>query len=196
MVLSGPSGAMRLFLAVELPPELREDVARFTAPFQGLAPAVRWTQTENLHVTLRFLGSIEPARLEAVKAAARRAAGEIVPFDLELSGAGAFPDPARPQVLWLGFGRGREALGHAASLVRGELEAQRIETERRPFAAHLTVARIREAGPDARLAATAFLAAELPPMRPFPATHVTLFQSHLSDSGSRYEVLERYAFRV
>jgi RNA 2',3'-cyclic 3'-phosphodiesterase len=126
----------RLFVAVDLPEELRPAVARLC---QGIGGA-RWTRPEQLHITLRFLGDTPEDRLADMRARLRQV--RMPRFELALRGTGVFPPagarkPAR--VLWLGFDPPEplQTLKYAIDAVLGPDP----ETAKRGFSPHLTLAR-------------------------------------------------------
>ena len=125
---------LRLFIAVDLPAELRPAVARLC---QGIGGA-RWTRPEQLHVTLRFLGDTPEDRLDNMRVRLRQV--RMPRFELALRGTGVFPPAgARPRVLWLGFDPPEplRALKHTVDGVLGPDP----ETAKRGFSPHLTLAR-------------------------------------------------------
>ncbi len=105
------------------------------------AARLRWAVGENLHLTLRFLGPIAPGRVADVAAAAAAAAAQHDPIEVNLGGAGAFPSPTRPRVLWLAVADGAPALTALAATLGDELGLRGWERDERPFRAHLTLAR-------------------------------------------------------
>ena len=181
---------LRLFLAVELPGSVKEDLARAIAPFRETVPGARWTDPAGWHVTLKFLGSTWPRLVGEVGRAAGEVAAAAAPFRTELAGIGAFPGPRRARVLWAGLADPDERLG---ALARGldVVLLPHFRAESRPFAPHLTVARLN---PPANVAATApaLLTAALE-SGPFPVDRLVLYRSHLSPRGARYEPLGEFA---
>ncbi|WP_298273169.1 RNA 2',3'-cyclic phosphodiesterase [Geobacter sp.] len=128
---------MRLFVAIDLPDEVKQSVA---ALCQGV-PGVRWLPPEQLHLTLRFIGEVD----DAVAGIIRRGLAEITspPFPLSLRGVGCFPSPRRPRVLWVGL-NGNEPLKRLQQGVEAAVVAAGIPAEERPFSPHITLARLRE----------------------------------------------------
>lgn len=169
---------MRLFVSVEPSPEARAALAGVLGQID-IAPA-RSVSPERWHVTLAFLGEIDAGRVPALSAALAGVAAGAQPMQLRLSGAGVFPSSARPAVLWIGLGGDVDQLTRLADAVGGSLRSAGVELERRPFAAHLTVARYRNA-PASALAATVaqlsqhngppFTASEMRLMRSYPGPH-------------------------
>lgn len=120
---------MRAFVAVDVPEPSEELTAGSEA-----APA---------HLTLAFLGEVDASRGPALASAVDRAAAAVAPFDLVLQGVGAFPDVARPRIVFVGVGEGRPSLERLAAAVRLELGRERFPVDARPFVPHLTVLRVR-----------------------------------------------------
>src|SRR5437588_2884593 len=94
----------RTFIAIEIPADIRRRIKEHIDQLRAAFPDVRasWTREDNLHLTLKFLGDVAVARIPALSDAVAAAAHEINPFDLIVSGCGAFPPHGRPKVLWLG----------------------------------------------------------------------------------------------
>lgn len=128
---------MRLFVAIDLPDDIRQSVADIC---RGL-PGVRWLPPEQLHLTLRFIGEAD----DAVNAALRRGLAKIAlpPFTLALNGADCFPSPRRPRVLWVGL-NGGEPLTQLQQEVEAAAVAAGLPPEERPFSPHITLARLRD----------------------------------------------------
>jgi 2'-5' RNA ligase len=140
-----------------------------------------------MHVTLAFLGWTPDDQLEHVTAAARAAAAAHGPFELRFGGAGRFPATGRPRVVWLGIGAGGEPLAALAESVTAELRARGLKFDDRPFAPHLTLARVRPeaTGPEGRTIAAATDALVVPDLRS-PVDRIEVVESVLSPKGPRY----------
>jgi 2'-5' RNA ligase len=137
------NGTLRCFVAIALPAAVRESVAaHFAREGRGIA-GVRWTGAPGLHLTLKFLGGVEAGRLPAVFAAVDAAADAHAAFSLQLRGAGAFPSPERPRVVWVGAGAGAAEASALAGTLEGALAPLGFAPEARPFAPHLTVGRVK-----------------------------------------------------
>ena len=175
---------MRLFVAVHLPTELTD---RAAALLPVALPATKRVRPELMHVTLVFLGWTSDDRLDAVNDAARAAAVGHSAFDLTLSGAGRFPLSGRPRVVWLGIGEGAHTLAALADSVAAQLRDRQITFDDRPFAPHVTLARVREeaTGPEARTVAAAVEAMVVPELRAH-VDRIAVVESVLSPNGPRY----------
>jgi len=136
---------MRLFVGVAPPPAVLDDLEAVCAPFRPLRDDLRWTNREAWHITLAFLGEVNDLALTRLVPRLERAARRHEPFSLSLSAAGAFPSPARANVLWTGLSGDRRALGDlAASVTAGARRAGAAPPDAgRRFRPHLTLARCR-----------------------------------------------------
>ena len=180
---------LRLFAAVEIPQNTKDEVERAVSPWRQRLPAAKWVRPENWHVTVKFLGRTDPGLLARVHDACAVAAAGIRPFRVELDGLGVFPRPKRARVFWVGLDD-EGGMATLASALDKELERE-FPPEKRPFSAHLTVARLNPPAPvdvDG-LERSAVEAA------PFRVGHLVLFRSHLSPKGARYEPLAAFPLR-
>lgn len=171
-----------------MPPALR---TRLGAEIERLRPHARgvgWVAPENLHLTLKFLGGVEPARLPAIAAALAQVAGRGAPFELALHGLGAFPSATRPRVFWAGVSAGAPALDALAAQVEAALVGLGFPPEDRPFSAHVTLGRVREPRRDPSLATALDGAASLA-LGAFVVEGLALMRSDLSPRGARYSPL-------
>lgn len=167
--------------------EIRARLAAEVDRLRPLGREVAWVGRDNVHLTLKFLGGVEAARLAAVTAALSAAVAPRGAFRLALSGLGAFPSPARPRVVWAGVGEGAAAAGDLASRVDAALVPLGFPRESRPFSAHVTLGRVRTPRLDRRLGeALASAGGALGGQR---VTYVSLMRSQLSPSGARYTEL-------
>lgn len=148
---------------------------------------MRWVARDNLHVTIRFLGSVDAARIEAVSSAIATAVSGLVDVPVRLDALGAFPDARRARVVWAGIADPAGGIGAVAQLVGDALDAIGFAPEARAFVPHVTLARLKQPR-------EIDLAHPLPAER-FVVDRVTLFESHLSREGARYESLAVFPFK-
>ena len=166
---------MRLFIAIELPTGLKQELERLRTAI----PGARWVPTEQLHLTLAFLGEV--AEETAGRLIAHLAKIRAASFTLTFSGVGCFPDRQRPRVVWIGV-KPEPNLLKLAAAVRQSVLAIGIFLEERPFSPHLTLARLK-------LPAAAELRAFIDrqskvTLKPFSVQEFTLFQSKLTQQGA------------
>ena len=187
---------MRLFIGVELDGAVRAAAADVAERLrQRLARAeprlrARWIAPENLHITLWFIGEVPDPRAEAIQDALTRPFGAPA-FPLAIAGCGAFPPSGAPRVLWIGVGEGASGMRRLYGEVGERLAPLGYRPEERPYAAHLTIARIREPVPGSSRAVREILAALPAECGTSHVAAVTLFRSHLSPKGAAYEPLLR-----
>jgi len=174
---------MRLFVALELPWSLKEQLGHLA----GGLPGARWVPPENHHVTLRFIGETPPHRAEEVDLALSglRARG----FSLSLAGVGTFAKSSRPTAIWIGVERSPE-LDRLQNKIETALQRAGLEAERRRFAPHVTLARLDNV-PEAKLAHYV-QAHNLFRAEPVPVDHFTLFSSRLGKEQSVYTAEVEY----
>ncbi|HEX9369202.1 MAG TPA: RNA 2',3'-cyclic phosphodiesterase, partial [Vicinamibacterales bacterium] len=138
---------MRLFVAVEIGDETRS-LAAATADVlrAAIGPAVRarWVPPENVHLTVRFIGHVDDGRAPALIDALTPPL-DIPPFGIELGGCGVFPPTGAPRALWIGVAHGLPGLVSMHAAFNRRLLPFGFEPESRPFSAHLTLARIKNA---------------------------------------------------
>jgi len=179
-------GLVRLFVAAPLTEEARHRLAHLLREAIPRGLPGRPTPPENWHVTLRFLGMVDPVAADRVTAALDEA--DLGPgFSVRWSRLGAFPRPRRATVLWLGADRGAEEMAGLAERVESAVERAGFEPEDRPFRSHLTLSRIRPHQDVANLVDG------VDPLDVVMAvTEVVLYRSHLGRGGARYERLESF----
>jgi 2'-5' RNA ligase len=151
-----------------------------------LAPDVAWVTRDNLHLTLKFLGGVEPARLETLAGALAASLAGRPAFAMTIRGLGAFPSRTQPRVLWAGVDDGAATLAALATSVDDALESLDFPRESRRFSAHVTLGRVRQPRPNPRLARA--LAVESAFGGQLVA-RVSLMRSELSPRGPRYTEL-------
>jgi len=138
---------VRLFVALNLPDQVRRALWDAAAPVRDLGLPVRWVSPEGIHLTLKFLGDVADEQEPELRAALTRAAGGGRPLPVAVRGFGVFPDYVRPRVIWAGLDPdpALELLQHRVEREFGPLG---FPTEGRPFHPHLTLGRAaREARP-------------------------------------------------
>jgi RNA 2',3'-cyclic 3'-phosphodiesterase len=173
---------VRAFFGLPVPDSQRAELAPFIGTCADIAPEFRWTPAENLHLTIRFIGSVSRTVVEGI---AGELAGSLpASFDVELGDVGTFGRGRAGRVVWLGLRAGAAEAALVAARVEEECVRAGLPSEERAFTAHLTLARARPRG-GAGLP-------ELPPtphLQPWRAAQLFLYSSHLSRSGALYEPL-------
>jgi RNA 2',3'-cyclic 3'-phosphodiesterase len=185
---------VRLFVGIELDDRVRESAARIAESLKRqLADRVdaRWISAANLHITLWFIGEVDDRRGEELLEALNRPFDEPA-FEIDVGGLGAFPASGAPRVFWLGLRSGGECLRRLHSELSVRLGPLGIEPERRPYSAHLTIARVKDVSRALPYRALRETVQTIPALAGrCRATHVTVFRSRLSPKGANYEALLR-----
>jgi len=180
---------MRLFFSVPLPREAKDRAVQALATARATAAELSWTKPEQMHLTLAFLGEQPPEALERMYAAAQPCTA-LQPFEATLAGAGAFPNPRRAHVLWLGITDGASQLVELAARLCSGLRAAGFELEARPFQPHLTVARVKRGNErDAERALRSVAPGEV---TRFQVGKLVLMKSELSPKGARHEAVRAF----
>jgi 2'-5' RNA ligase len=177
---------MRLFVALELDERTRAALARAHVPDASPGVRVRRVAPRNLHLTLKFLGEVEEARLPDVTSVLCAASLATKPFDLVVRGVGAFPPHGAPRVIWAGCAGGAELDG-LQRRVEDALATLGFPRDDRPFHPHVTLARI-----DGRLRAPPTFSDQ--PFGTVPLAAGVLFESRLGPSGSEYRKVAELPF--
>jgi 2'-5' RNA ligase len=173
---------VRAFFGLPVPEPQRASLSEYLAVCAARAPDFRWTPGANLHVTVRFAGQVERAVVEGI--ADRLGARSLPAFDIGLGELGTFRRGRLVSVVWLGLRSGAEAAAKLAAEVEVEFAKAGLEGEKRPFRAHLTLARARP-----RQGAVLPPVPDPPRLAPWRATELVLYSSRLSRTGSVYEPL-------
>ena len=181
---------MRVFLAVEATEAIMARLSALQEELLGAGARVSWAAPAGLHITLRFLGEVEDARIPPLADALAAVAARHAPFAVRVAGVGAFPSARRPRTVWAGVTEGEAQLSALAADVEAVVEGAGFPPEERPFRAHLTLGRVREVPGTARL--TERLGAhERDDFGELPVTVISVMCSELSPQGARYTALHR-----
>ena len=182
---------MRLFVALDFPDAIRHAIRELIARLKPLCKDARWMRPEAMHVTLKFIGYIEPEKFEEITAALAGVHSDA-PVDMHFRGVGFFPTERRPRVFWGGI----ESSPNLAELVAGierALEPLKIPSEKRDFVPHLTFARLESPHGAVKLveAVKELQSLDLGSTR---ESQFHLFESVLHRSGAEYTKLRSFTF--
>ncbi len=183
---------MRIFIALDIPDEIRARMMEYLEHARSLAPEARWARPEGLHVTLKFIGETGEAKVEEIKGAL--AAVKAVPFEVSFANVGFFPTPKSPRVFWIGV-QGDEALPQLAAAIDQVLEKLGLPREEKAYRPHLTLARAGSgAGGHHQLQPLGPLLQAKTPHQfgTMTAREFFLYRSEPQRGGSRYTKLQRF----
>jgi 2'-5' RNA ligase len=182
---------VRLFVALEIPSAVRENLAALLKSLRTVSPQTRWMRPENLHITLKFMGEVPETKLAAIRNALADARSEQ-PVTLDFRGLGFFPNENHPRVFWAGIEASPNLKTLAADIERA-MEKLGIPREQRPFSPHLTLARFEPSGLPERLR-SAIQENRAHEFGSFRANQYQLIESKLKPSGAEYTTLESFTF--
>jgi RNA 2',3'-cyclic 3'-phosphodiesterase len=182
---------VRLFVAIQIPADIRAAFADLLKEFRAIAPLAKWVRADNLHVTLKFLGETDSAKLAAIQNSISTV-HSTQSVSLDFRGLGFFPNEKRPRVFWAGM----EATPNLATLATDiDRAAHQIgfPLEERPFTPHLTLARFNPPGLPPKLAAAARENVHRS-FGSFTAREFHLIESKLKSTGAEYTTLHSLGF--
>lgn len=184
----------RLFFAVEVSGEVSVALRSLQARLEKTpaAVALRFTDPDQAHYTLRFLGEESSERQVAAVRAARVAAARASRFELTLQTLGVFPGDRHPHTLWIGVGRGAAEVVELASLLEASLVGEGFSAEDRPYVPHLTLARVKGRPPTGSIRHLLDDAVET--IGSLNVESFSLMESRSTPSGIRYLRLEAFRF--
>jgi 2'-5' RNA ligase len=182
--------SVRVFAALELPPDLQRQLAEVQTAVQGLlsGDSVRWVRPEGIHLTLKFYGEVPPERASEIEAGLSRSAAAADPIHVAVGGLGVFPNARRPQVIWTGLQGELSPLQRLQTAVEREALALGFQPEARAFTPHLTLGRVRPGVKTEELErlGRALTQARAQSLGDFKPAHLSLMRSELRAGGSEY----------
>lgn len=184
---------MRLFTALDVSREVEARLSELLAELRPSAK-LRWSRTDNLHLTLKFIGEFPKDRLDELRAALTSVA--MQPVEVRVAGLGFFPNARAPRVFWAGIRAGPE-LAELAARIDEALEPLGIEREKRAYSPHLTLARVpdRTRLDGLREAVGKMEQGGSPEFGMFRADRFCLYESVLAPGGSVYTRIGEFGGR-
>jgi len=178
---------MRVFIAVDLPSEVRNELSKIQRDLEPLTDTARWVAPESIHITLKFIGEVADKRLQDIDAALTGLTWKS--FAITVRGVGFFPGNRSPRVFWAGMEA--PTMQNLTEQLDSRMERLGFEKEKRAFRPHITLARARDSRIDSSLVTAAAKYAEHE-FGSFTVDRVFLFKSILKPSGAVYERLKEY----
>ena len=183
---------LRSFIAVEIPGEIQSAIQRSTASLQKniSKPTIRWVESKNLHLTLKFLGDVLPEKLKQLAEALELSLITQGSFEMSVVGLGVFPSAQRPRIIWIGLDA-PVALTTLHQNVDAIASKIGFDREERPFSPHLTIGRVgdRTTQADNLKIRTSIEAVSLGNIGTVLVKEVTIFKSDLKPGGPVYSRL-------
>jgi 2'-5' RNA ligase len=186
------SELVRSFIAINLPEDLQGKISslaeRFRARLKHGRTRVTWVKSGSIHLTLKFLGSIETELVPSVIERLEEAASGIHPFSIVLGDLGVFPNLNQPRVIWVGVQKGEEEVCILQKRVEDGLSELGFKVEKRVFSPHLTLGRIKALGSRGEVL-RALNDLKEPEIGGTEVTQVALMKSTLTPQGAIYTEL-------
>lgn len=184
------SDVTRVFIGVPIPVQFRVKLERLGQNLAKVVPQARWVHPEDFHVTLAFLGDVPHADLRDVCRAVAEVTSVTPAFDLKLSGAGAFPDPVKPRVLWAGVDGDLDALSSLRAVIVEAVAKVGYPPDDDRFHPHVTLGRLKSG----RDSPSIDLTNQVAHLRtwtagPWTADSVIVYGSHPAKEGPSYATL-------
>jgi len=191
---------MRLFIALDIPDEIRAKMTRYLEGVREFAPDARWVKPESFHVTLKFIGEQKDDQVERIQH--ELATVHAQPFDISLRGQGFFPNPRSPRVFWLGI-EAPDQLAQLANSIDEAISRTGIPRETNDYRPHLTLARSGSGRPQPRAGdhpspplrrlADKLQGKPSPDFGTMTAREFFLYESKLGPGGARYSKVARFS---
>ncbi len=185
---------MRTFIAIEIPDAIKAELAKLQSELRRTGADVGWTNPDNIHLTLRFLGEVGERQVESLKKLCAQIATEFSPFALQLGDTGYFPNFRQPRVLWVGLDGNTEIAAKLQKRLETELVALGFDREDKPFKPHLTIGRVKS-GKNIKLLMAKADMVRLPQLS-FEIGELVLFKSELHPAGAQYTALAKSKLRT
>jgi RNA 2',3'-cyclic 3'-phosphodiesterase len=186
---------MRAFIAIELPKDVKVELAKLQDELKKSGADVKWVEPDNIHLTLKFLGEIDDKKLDGTYKAMEDAAKEKKLFRMRISSLGAFPKINFPRVIWVGVDKGDAQAKEIAKQLEEKIQKIGIPKEDRPFSSHITIGRLRSGQNKDKLVEELNKLAGTygKEALEFDVQKITLFKSTLTPKGPIYEAIKEVA---
>lgn len=184
----------RLFIAVPVNKENKEFVKRLLDELRSLSLDAKIERIENVHLTLKFLGDTEESKIEVISQKLSEIAKAHQEFIAEFRGFGFFPNAKNPRVLWLGINEPEQKIIKLQSDIERAMEQLGYAREKKPFEAHLTLARIKSSKNIIKLIEDITKLSGII-FEPVKVNHFILYESILKPTGAEYYSLREFYLR-
>ncbi|MCC6396881.1 MAG: RNA 2',3'-cyclic phosphodiesterase [Bacteroidetes bacterium] len=179
----------RLFIAIDTPSTVRPALIEARNKMKAIRTDVKWESDDKLHCTLKFLGDTDAGVVQDIQRCLQEIAGTFSPLSVMYSGLGYFPNRREPRIIWAGIRDPQTMLTSLARSVDQAVSAFGFELERRAFAPHVTLGRVKgRRGIGELLDTLETITFDCPPVL---IHEMLLVQSELRPSGSVYSIVAR-----
>ncbi len=180
---------MRLFVGIAVDDQIKRRMLRIGDRIDVRDARVRWCSSEQLHLTLKFIGEVADSQVTPIRDAVRGVAEKLEPFAIQIANTGCFPEQGPVRIVWVGGSEPSGILIKAVQGLEASLEPLGIVREKRTFSEHFTIGRVKFDHSHGRLRA-AIVASTFEPARQ-DVGQIVLYQSILSGAGVQYTPILR-----
>lgn len=184
---------MRVFIAIPLPVDLKSKLIALQQEFRPLPLEAAWVRDAGFHLTLKFLGDVDSTQITPIISCMAATVQYCQPFSLSLAGIGVFPHESSPRVLWVSVQDVAGDLRHMQQALDAQLMQVGFPSENRPFAPHLTLARLKRILRRSDFLTTLKRHRETV-LGQLDVDHIELIESQLHASGARYSIVHTAHF--
>ena len=143
---AGGEAQIRTFVAIDISDEARSNLDEVIDELKPRVAGVKWVRSKGIHLTLKFLGNVPESMISSIGSVLEETSGRVKPFDVSVNSLGAFPNPRRARVIWVGLDEPTGNLSALAKNIDRGMETLGFEPESREFRPHLTIGRVRKSG--------------------------------------------------
>lgn len=183
----------RLFIAVELPEDIKKSINDFQKEMESKNIPFKWTKPDNIHITLKFLGETEDAEVVKIKNYFQGVSFADSSIDISIKGTGVFPMLEKPRIFWIGIENGQKELTAVADKLNTDMNLFGFEKESREFKPHITIGRTR-GYKSAKPIDDSLIGPEAFQEMSFTASKIVLVNSNLKPTGAEYKILAENKF--
>ena len=185
---------IRCFIAIEIPETIQNQLAHIQGALRDGIKKASWVKPGNIHLTLKFLGDVDPDDLKPIGEAIEEVATRHRSFSMRIGGVGAFPNFARPRVMWAGVKVGSDRISALAQDINVALSNCGFLLDTKKFNPHLTIARLKERV-DLRPYTDRYRQYDRIAGAEMNVNIISLIQSQLHPTGAIYSTLQSYSLR-
>lgn len=183
---------MRTFIAIPLDDQVHGELAQVQARLKHADAGLKWVDPSNIHLTLKFLGEIDPQRLPHIKESLQKILLSHIPFHIHIHRVGAFPTPSHPRIIWAGIREGIKECILLQKDIESSMEVLGFAKEGRDFSPHLTLARVSSSRNRDSLINRLEAEKEFSCGNDLLVKSIILFRSQLTAKGPIYTPIETF----
>ncbi|MFH1837297.1 MAG: RNA 2',3'-cyclic phosphodiesterase [Candidatus Omnitrophota bacterium] len=183
---------IRTFIAIELSQKAKDEISRIISVLKKTDVEAKWVRPGTVHITLRFLGSIDEDRIAGIETKLKKIASEADPFKIMLSNISVFPNWRRPKVVWVGAEDQNSEIQELHSKIDDVLEKESFDKTAKPFETHITLCRLKS-GKNVQQLKEAIASITVSPIIT-KISKIILFRSDLTSKGAIHTPLVEFPF--